>query len=151
MGVVYVNTPSRYKGYVVGETKHKSLLDGWLNTGDIGYIDVNGELHISGRIDDVIIIKSHKIYPLDIETRIIANSSIVECVVVKISINDTDFTGCLYVSETDEVSIKRKLKDVMMAYEIPYYFVRCDSLPRTLNGKINRNAAQKQLMEQVRR
>lgn len=57
--------------------------NGWLNTGDIGYIDLNGGLHITDRIDDMIIINSHKIYPGNIEHEILKISEIQECVVLK--------------------------------------------------------------------
>lgn len=56
----------------------------WLNTGDIGYLDVNGELHIVCRSDDVIILDFHKIYPSEVEKQICKIANISECVVTKI-------------------------------------------------------------------
>ena len=63
-GIVHVHTPCIYSGYIKGTSKHESLYNGWLNTGDIGYVDDNDELHIVNRIDDVIIINSHKLFPI---------------------------------------------------------------------------------------
>lgn len=49
-----------------GETQ-KSLMDGWFMTGDLGYL-ANGELYISGRKMDLIIVGGKNIYPQDIES-----------------------------------------------------------------------------------
>lgn len=69
VGVIHVKTPSKYSGYVSGETKFKSLYNNWLNTGDIGFFDEYDELHVINRIDDVINIDAHKIYPSEVEER----------------------------------------------------------------------------------
>lgn len=82
-GIVYVNTPSRFIGYISGKARCNMLYKDWLNTGDVGYIDNNGELHITGHIDDVIILDTHKIYSSDIEKIILDLTEISECVVVK--------------------------------------------------------------------
>ena len=138
-GIVHVNTPSQFVSYISGQTKHKSLYKDWLNTGDIGYIDCNGELHIVGRIDDVIILNSHKIYSGEIENTILDLTEIFECVVVKVEYKDSEFIGCLYVgSYISEEEIRDKLKSKLPAYEIPRRFIWCDTIPQTLNGKTSK-------------
>ncbi|MCD7782689.1 MAG: fatty acid--CoA ligase family protein, partial [Firmicutes bacterium] len=70
VGMIHVCTPSIFSGYITGDEKLKSYRENMLNTGDFGYIDLHGELHVVGRADDVIITDSHKIYPSDIEARV---------------------------------------------------------------------------------
>ena len=142
-GIVHVKTHSMFNGYITGSPKHVSLREGWHNTGDIGYIDTNGELHIVNRVDDVIIIDSHKVYPSEVEKRILEQNDVKECTVAKVEHNGNEFIGCLYVSEKkiDEV-IKSQLKAKMLTYEIPRFFVRCDELPRTKNGKVSMREVQ---------
>jgi len=53
--------------YLRPEETEKSLVDGWFKTGDLGYM-ANGELYISGRKKDLIIVGGKNIYPQDIET-----------------------------------------------------------------------------------
>ena len=138
-GIIHVNTPSIFDGYVIGHNKHDSLYEGWHNTGDVGYIDANGELYIINRLDDVIIIDSHKVYPSEVEKQIVEQSDVKECAVVKVEFNGNEFMGCLYVSEKEiDRDIKDKLKSRLLAYEIPRFFLRCDALPRTKNGKISK-------------
>lgn len=138
-GFVHVNTPSRFSGYISGQAKHKLLYKDWLNTGDVGYIDDNGELHITDRIDDVIILDAHKIYPGEIEKAILDSTEFSECSVVKVEYKNNEFIGCLYVGDIiTEQDIRDKLKNILPIYEIPRRFIRCDAIPRTLNEKISK-------------
>lgn len=138
-GIIHINTPCKFSGYVFGKEKNQSLYKSWLNTGDIGFFDNNEELHIIDRLDDVIIIDSHKIYPSEVERKIIDNTPIRECVVVKEEINNNEFIACLYVGDCyDEKIIKEKLKEFLLPYEIPRRFIHCNAIPRTNNGKISK-------------
>ena len=149
-GVVHVKTPSLFDGYIVGQNKHKSLYEDWHNTGDVGYIDANDELHIINRLDDVIIIDSHKVYPSEVEKIIIKQCRVKECAVAKIELNDNEFIGCLYASEKEiDRDVKEKLKSKLLVYEIPRFFLRCDALPRTQNGKTSTREVQAFLKEYI--
>ena len=135
-GIIHIKTPSLFNGYVVGKEKNRSLLDGWFNTGDIGFFDDNNELHILGRTDDVVIINSHKIYPTDVENLILKCVDVNECIVCKSS---DEQLVCLYVSQNElKATDVKSLYSVLMAYEIPNKYIKVDSLPRTFNGKIIR-------------
>ena len=137
-GVVHVNTPSNFVGYISGSEKHNPLYKNWLNTGDIGYIDDNGELHIVDRLDDVIIIDSHKIYPSDVEELIQKVIEVNECAVIKIDQDQNEMLGCLYVAGTiiNAENIKA-FRSGLMQYEIPKKFVKTDAIPKNRNGKRN--------------
>lgn len=138
-GIVHANTNSLYSGYVKGKEKNRSLYKGWLNTGDIGYFDQYGELHIVDRTDDVIIIDSHKIYPNDIENKILLNCKVNECVVLAVNYNEKDLLCCLYTAQTDLMrNIKTSLMKIVMPYEMPKIFIRVDSIPKSRNGKLVR-------------
>lgn len=142
-GIIHVNTPSVFDGYIVGQNKHDSLYENWHNTGDVGYIDTNGELHIINRLDDIIIIDSHKVYPSEVEKKIVEQSDVKECAVAKVELNGNEFIGCLYAGEKEiDRDIKEKLKSKLLVYEIPRFFLRCDALPRTKNGKISTREVQ---------
>lgn len=138
-GVIYVKTPSKFSGYIKKQDKCILSFDNWINTGDVGYIDLNGELHILGRNDEVIILDSHKIYPNDVEKIILEFPSIKECVVMKINYNGNDIMACLYSGEyIEEYKIKNFLLDKLPSYETPRRFIHCLSIPQTNNGKISK-------------
>ena len=149
-GIVHINTQTIYSGYISGGEKNKTLYKGWLNSGDIGFIDENGELHIADRIDDLIIINAHKICPSDVERVILENTMVTECIVTDYVITKTNTVslGCVYVSKTD-LSVKdiRQLGKILSSYEIPRYYLRVKELPKNRNGKILRNEVAKQLVQ----
>ena len=137
-GTVHINTPSRFNGYIQGEIKHKSLYQDWLNTGDIGYLDERNELHIIGRIDDMIVIGAHKIYPTEVERCIQLAADVRECVVAMVNFQGEDVLCCLYVSDEEmRADIKSILGASLMKYEIPKLFIRTNAIPKTRNGKIS--------------
>lgn len=136
-GTVYVNTPSMFSDYISGD-KRASLRSGWLNTGDIGYWDENGELHIVGRSDDMIIIDTHKIYPSEIEEKIMQCEEVKECVVTSVKYNETDLLACLYTGvQGSEKRIRKSLAEKLPVYEIPRRYINCQSIPCNYNGKIS--------------
>ena len=136
-GIIYVKTESRYSGYVYGMPKHLSLYQGWLNTGDVGYLDEYGELHVVDRIDDVIIIDSHKIYPKDVERAICDVSELHECVVTPVERNGETVLCCGYVSGAKiERDIKKRLRSKLLAYEIPKFFIQIPQISKTRTGKV---------------
>lgn len=59
----------------------QALQDGWLRTGDVGYIDTRGYLFIKGRIKDVIISGGFNVYPADVEAVLATHEAVAESVV----------------------------------------------------------------------
>lgn len=138
-GIIHVNTLSRYLYYIFGSEKFNSLYKGWLNTGDIGYFDQNQELHIIDRIDDVINIAAHKVYPSDVEKLIMEVPSILDCAVSRCTVNDAEVIGCLYVSDKDcTIDIVHRLRETLMQYDIPKKYLRVESIPHNSRGKVDR-------------
>lgn len=143
-GIIHIKSTSMYSGYISGNKKYQSLYKDWFNTGDIGFIDSYGDLHVVDRVDDVIIIDSHKIYPSDIEKLILLYPQIEECVVSKININSNSILACLYVGSTVNVNGLRKyLSSLLPIFEIPKIFIMTNVIPKTLTGKIVKSEVQK--------
>lgn len=91
---------------------------------------------IVGRVDDVINIRAHKIYPTDVEHCIMSVSDVSECIVTSINCRNEDIMCCLYVADNDiGTDIKKKLVNILTSYEIPKLFVRTDEISKTNTGK----------------
>ena len=150
-GILHVKTPCLYSGYVSGTAKHVSLYEDWLNTGDIGYIDKDNELHIVGRIDDIIILQTHKIHPNDIASEIQKHTNIVECIVVDVELNKENVLCCLYTScEEIRGDIKKVLSYRLMKHEIPKIFIKTDHIIKNRNGKIELKLIRDQIMKELK-
>lgn len=137
-GVIHVDTRSRYSGYISGEEKHRSLYRGWLNTGDIGLFDENGELYVMGRTDDVIMVDSHKVYPSEVEERILQNMAVSECAVFGADEDTGLKIICAYVADKPVAANDLiKLRKTLMPYEVPKLFIQVDHIPTVTNGKVD--------------
>ncbi|MDR0984552.1 MAG: AMP-binding protein [Ruminococcus sp.] len=126
------------KGYLHGE-----VFGGKYCTGDIANLqDKNtkksGGFIISGRTDFQVKIRGYRIEPYEIDRRLLQVQGVEECVTVKRSERLVTF----FVGESD-VDV-RNLKEILSAelpkYMIPGSFVRLEKLPKTVSGKIDRNA-----------
>ena len=107
-------------------------------TGDMGYV-MDGYLYLIGRKDNQYKIGGVRIDLEEIKVRIkdYANNEIQDCVVIYQS-------GALiafYLSNTDvdQVELIKYLKMYLMPIHVPRYFVKVDSIPLTLNGKVDKN------------
>lgn len=94
VGEIIVKGPNVMLGYYEDEEKTKqTIVDGWFHTGDLGRIDENGYLYITGRCKSVIVTKNGKnIYPEEVEYYLNDNPLISESVVLGIHKDDDDET-----------------------------------------------------------
>ncbi len=94
VGEILVKGPNVMLGYYEDEEKTKqTIVDGWFHTGDLGRIDENGYLYITGRCKSVIVTKNGKnIYPEEVEYYLNDNPLISESLVLGIHKEDDDET-----------------------------------------------------------
>jgi len=122
------------------------IKDGWLFTGDVGYLNANQELYVSGRIDDVVIRSGKNINLNTVEDIISEIDEIRECIVFSIpdAVNQNKII-CAYIKNGDnpiDVSMVRKhcLKK-LFPYEYPQQFIEWDTIPKTNSNKKSRKKA----------
>ena len=94
IGEIIVKGPNVMLGYYEDEKKtNQTIIDGWFHTGDLGRIDENGYLYITGRCKSVIVTKNGKnIYPEEVEYYLNDNPLISESLVLGIQKDDDDET-----------------------------------------------------------
>ena len=145
-GELMVRGPNVMLGYhrAPDETAEVLSSDGWFRTGDIGNIDADGYVWITGRAKRTIILSSgKKIAPEELEGRLLARPGILEAVVTGESESRT-VTAEIY-AEIPEKSVREAVAAVNR--ELPLYkrvkrvVVRAEPFPRTSSGKIRLPAA----------
>ena len=129
-GEVLVKTNALFSGYTASAAETPGE---WHGTGDLGFIDENGELYITGRMNSLIVIDAHNIYPEAVEQTIIENTAISDCLVYK----DVEKLACDYFSagEINKAEIIRSIKPLLLPYEIPKTYRRVKIIPQNANGK----------------
>lgn len=131
----YVNDP---------EQTARILRDGTVFTSDLGYIDGEGMLHLTGRQGDVINVGGFKVAPSEVEDAAMAHPNVKDCICIS---KPHPITGSapklLVVWEADgEAMDPRKLaaflKERLEGYKVPLFYEQVPKIERTFNGKLNR-------------
>ena len=112
-------------------------------TSDMGMLDAEGMLHLTGREDDVINVGGFKVAPTEVEDAALAFPDVEDCVCIPVDHIITGKALKLLVVMKDGKSLDRKalalhLKTRLEAYKIPMLYSQVDKVERTFNGKINR-------------
>ena len=119
----------------------EAIVNGWLKTGDLGYIDHDGFLFIVDRKKDLIINKGMNIYPREIEEHLYTHHKVNACAVIGIKDSEANEMPVAYIELKPELSaseqeFKEFLKPLLATFKQPRKFYFVASLPRNATGKI---------------
>ena len=128
---------------------NKVIKDGWLHTGDIGYVDEDGYVYLLGRNHEIINVGGLKVSPVEIEEVLLRYKGIREAVVIgeaspgKISQNI--IKAFLVVTDKKQFQNFEKLNrycaSELEPYKIPTVFEVVNEIPKSISGKIKRSSA----------
>jgi long-chain acyl-CoA synthetase len=150
IGELAVKGPQVMKGYWNRPEETAAVLkDGWLFTGDMGYMDENGYFYIVDRKKDIIIAGGYNIYPREVEEVLYEHDAVKEAVVVGVPDPYRGETVKAFVVVKEGYTITEKELDQhcrknLAAYKVPKNYEFRDELPKTAVGKILR----RQLIEE---
>lgn len=157
VGTVFVRGPSIMTGYYAlpDHTANVLSTDGWLNTGDLGYL-LEGEIVITGRAKDLIIVNGRNIWPQDLEWT--AENSLPalrsrDMVVFSVDDGAAEKVVALLQCRTSEPGAREALRAEAAALflrqygiEVSIVLVPPHSLPNTSSGKLSRARAKQMLL-----
>ncbi len=144
IGEIVVKGPNVTSGYYQRVDKTKEVLkDGWLYTGDLGYLDQDGFLFVVDRRNDLIISGGENIYPAEIESVLMGYPTVKEAGVTGISHEKWGQVPIAFVVlESGHLASEQELKDFceqhLARYKIPQRFYMIDELPRNASNKLLR-------------
>ena len=125
------------------ELTKKAIQDGWMHTGDGGYMDEEGYIYIVDRVKDMIISGGENIYSAEVENAIYQLGGVVECAVIGIPDEQWGETPCAFVVLNQDTSATDKelityAREKMAHFKAPRKIVFVDQLPKTATGKIQK-------------
>lgn len=151
-GQLWVRGDNVMMGYYnAPDTTADIIKDGWLNTGDLAYMDEKNRLVITGRSKDLIIHKGFNVYPQEIENVLLLHPNVIGAAVVGLPDADVGEYVIAFVQlKTDQHNIEAELKQLCSQHCAPYKIPRqiiasVNELPMTATRKIDKKVLRAQL------
>jgi acyl-CoA synthetase (AMP-forming)/AMP-acid ligase II len=149
-GQVWLRGAGVIRGYVAGRAPGRFDPDGWLNSGDLGYLDEDGFLFLAGRSDDVINRGGEMLYPREIEEVLIADPAVQDAVVVGRPSPILGQVPVAYVIPAQEPATAASLQELLgrlnercaaelSRFKLPEAIYVVQDLPRAATGKVQRH------------
>ncbi|MCQ2184073.1 MAG: AMP-binding protein [Bacteroidales bacterium] len=143
-GSVIVSGLTIMSGYVSDEESTRAVIqDGKIHGADLGYVDEDGMIHLTGRSGDVINVGGYKVNPVEVENAASSHPSVKDCICIAATHPVIGNVLKLLVVPADGMALDKHalavhIKSKLDAYKVPTYYETVDSIARTYNGKIDR-------------
>jgi acyl-CoA synthetase (AMP-forming)/AMP-acid ligase II len=141
-GRIFVRSGTLFDGYTSGTTK--DFHEGFMSSGDVGYLDAEGRLFVVGRDDEMIVSGGENVYPIEVEKTLAAHDEVSEAAVL--GVDDEQYGQRLIAFVVLEAGgsaspdvLKQHVRDNLANYKVPREITVLDELPRGSTGKILRN------------
>jgi fatty-acyl-CoA synthase len=150
-GEICVCGPAVFAGYYNNpEANAKAFRDGWFRTGDLGHVDEEGFLFITGRASDMYISGGSNIYPREIEEKILTHQAVAEVAVVGMPDRNWGEIGiavCVLRPDCslDEGELLSWLEGRIARYKLPKRVFFWEALPKSAYGKIMKRTIREEL------
>ncbi|MGF9963403.1 long-chain-fatty-acid--CoA ligase [Bacillus rhizoplanae] len=144
IGEIVVKGPQVMKGYWNKPEETAAVLqDGWLHTGDVGYMDENGFFYVKDRKKDMIVASGFNVYPREVEEVLYEHEKVQEAVVLGVPDPYRGETVKAFVVIKDgltcsEEELNEFARKYLAAYKVPKIYEFRKELPKTTVGKILR-------------
>ena len=144
-GEVAVRSPSMMRGYREQSDATRAAVDrdGWLSTGDVGYLDRDGYLFLVDRKKELIIRSGYNVYPGEVEEVLSSCPGVLEAAVVGVADDDHGEEVVALVVPTrqgglDPEAVKAFARERLAAYKYPRHVLVVTELPKGPTGKISK-------------
>lgn len=158
VGELAVKGPQVMKGYWNNQKEtDETLKDGWLLTGDMGYMDESGYFYIVDRKNDMIIAGGFNIYPREVEEVLFEHHGIQEAAVIGIPDEYRGETVKAVIvpkkgQTLDKDQLNRYCRKHLAAYKVPRIYEFREELPKTIVGKVlKRQLIEESVAEQIKK
>jgi long-chain acyl-CoA synthetase len=146
-GEVCIRGPNVMPGYYHLPDQTAAVFDdeGYFKTGDMGRIDADGHLYITGRIKEMLIIGGENVFPREIEEVLNAHPSVHDSAVIGMTDPSRGEVPLAFVelaedADFDETALRAHCRELLAQYKVPREIRLLEKLPRNPTGKIMRRA-----------
>jgi malonyl-CoA/methylmalonyl-CoA synthetase len=141
-GGIEIAGPNVFRGYwdMPDKTREEFTADGWFKTGDVGRLDPDGRLWITGRAKDLIISGGFNIYPREIELVLDEVEGVTESAVFGVPHPDFgEAVVAAVIGDAGESVLLARARERLAAFKVPKRILFPEALPRNAMGKVQKN------------
>jgi fatty-acyl-CoA synthase len=150
-GEICVCGPAVFAGYYDNpEANAKAFRNGWFRTGDLGYLDPQGFLYITGRASDMYISGGSNVYPREVEEKVLAHPAVAEVAILGLPDamwGEVGVAVCVLrpKAKLDERELLAWLEPKVARYKLPKRVYFWDELPKSGYGKVTKKIIRAEL------
>jgi long-chain acyl-CoA synthetase len=143
IGEVQVHSPSVMTGYLPDEATADAFADGWYRTGDVGWVEPEGWVHLTDRAKEMIKVKGFQVAPAEIEAVLLGHPGVVDCAVFGLTdaLSGEVPVAAVQLDPRHTVSVdqlKQLVADSLANYKRLHDVIVVDAIPRLPSGKVLR-------------
>jgi long-chain acyl-CoA synthetase len=144
-GEILVKSPGVMKGYYRKPEETRAVItdDGWLHTGDMGTLDAEGYVTITGRKKEMIIVGGENVYPREVENVLVDHPAVAEAAVVGRQDQSRGEVVVAYVILTEgsgatDIELREHCRAHLGGFKVPREIIITPDLPRGPTGKVQK-------------
>ncbi len=143
IGEIQVHSPSVMAGYLPEEATTDAFTDGWYRTGDLGWLEPEGWVHLTDRAKEMIKVKGFQVAPAEIEAVLLGHPAVVDCAVFGLADESSGEVpvAAVQLDPKHTVSVdelKQLVADSLANYKRLQDVIVVDAIPRLPSGKVLR-------------
>ncbi len=143
IGTLWIKGDNIMLGYYNAPDATNAIVkNGWLNTGDLAYINENNKIIIAGREKDLIVNKGIKIYPQEVENILMGHNLVTAAAVIGILQDNEEIPIAIVAAKSHTTTLEQELlnicKNNLANYKVPRVIIIKKELPTTATGKVDK-------------
>jgi acyl-CoA synthetase (AMP-forming)/AMP-acid ligase II len=151
VGEIQARSPSLMAGYLPEDANQEAFVDGWYRTGDVGWLEPDGWVHLTDRAKEMIKVNAFQVAPAEIEAVLHGHPAVLDCAVFGIPDERAGEVpvAAVQLDPTHPVTsdeLQRLLADSLATYKQIRQVVVVESIPRLPSGKVLRRTLRDELL-----
>jgi long-chain acyl-CoA synthetase len=143
IGEIQARSPSVMAGYLPDEATAEAFVDGWYRTGDVGWVEPEGWVHLTDRSKEMIKVKAFQVAPAELEAVLLGHPAVLDCAVFGVADERAGEVPVAAVQldprhPVEVTELQRLVADSLATYKRLHHVVVVDAIPRLPSGKVLR-------------
>jgi acyl-CoA synthetase (AMP-forming)/AMP-acid ligase II len=148
-GEIQVRSPSVMAGYLPDEANAEAFADGWYRTGDVGWLEADGWVHLTDRSKEMMKVNGFQVAPAEVEAVLLGHRAVLDCAVFPLPDERAGEVPVAAVQLDPDVAVadgelERLVADSLATYKRLRHVVVVDAIPRLPSGKALRRTLREQ-------